>query len=591
MDVTSRSIAIFSIALNIFFVANYFSTEPGMFELNRADAKTVGTFESDAKDNNFVVLDSDDLNAIYLSLIKQGLSEDQTKYFLFAKLKQRYIDTIAKPNDKFWIHQPLAQIEYMEALSKGYQQVRKGLYAIYGDCIKEDSIVRDLFYPVANQYPFLNSRQQIAVQQMQLDMHKSAMSMHSQDAGLDGIPVGRSPEEMLKAVLDEETLKVYQLRTSPMADKMRRTEIQFTEQDFRYAFDILDQLQSSQASGVSALEDLKELLGDQHGLVLWSALDPVFLVLKRISLQHSISNDKTLAAYDLVITAKKEIGEAALHLLSQVLLLGLQELPVSFDTYIIGTWRGSSDNRDFALLSVFEDGQYIHAVTGNLGLNESQGMEWGTVSLSSQGFGATTQEFDTNGAAGLSAPNTSSKPRWFFQEDGPSGTSSGDGPFEGGVVFSRMPSEGLLGTWLSSTTNAELLSLGLFDDNTYFYAIVDRSDPTLMSGMELGTYSRDDSTGLLTITQTFDNNGSAGFTDFVGLGAPNLFAHVSGDTLTLTMDNDGDSLIDETIEFTRQKPQISGCAFLRSILSILIACNDTQFNCTQFLQVPAGVHR
>ncbi|MDC1514222.1 hypothetical protein N8456_09030, partial [Porticoccaceae bacterium] len=108
------------------------------------------------------------------------------------------------------------------------------------------------------------------------------------------------------------------------------------------------------------------------------------------------------------------------------------------------------------------------------------------------------------------------------------------------------------GTWLSSTTNAELLSLGLFDDNTYFYAIVDRSDPTLMSGIELGTYSRDDSTGLLTITQTFDNNGSAGFTDFVGLGAPNLFAHVSGDTLTLTMDNDGDSLIDETIEFTRQ---------------------------------------
>jgi hypothetical protein len=76
MDVTSRSIAIFSIALNIFFVANYFSTEPGMFELNRADAKTVGTFESDAKDNNFVVLDSDDLNAVYLSLIKQGLSED-----------------------------------------------------------------------------------------------------------------------------------------------------------------------------------------------------------------------------------------------------------------------------------------------------------------------------------------------------------------------------------------------------------------------------------------------------------------------------------------------------------------------------------
>ena len=255
---------------------------------------------------------------------------------------------------------------------------------------------------------------------------------------------------------------------------------------------------------------------------------------------------------DRVVSEMVGIAEAALNLLSQVLLLRLQELPVSFDTYIIGTWRGSSDNRDFALLSVFEDGQYIHAVTGNLGLNESQGMEWGTVSLSSQGFGATTQEFDTNGDAGLSPPAGGMKPRWLFQEDKPTGASLGDGPFEGSVVFSRMPSEGLLGTWISSTTNAELLTLSLFEDNTYFQAIIDRNDPTLMSGMEMGTYSRDDSAGLLTVTQTFDNNGNAGFTDFVGLGAPSLFAHVSGDTLTLTMDDDGDSLIDETIEFTRQ---------------------------------------
>ena len=116
----------------------------------------------------------------------------------------------------------------------------------------------------------------------------------------------------------------------------------------------------------------------------------------------------------------------------------------------------------------------------------------------------------------------------------------------------KIVSEGLLGTWVSTTTDAELLSLSFFEDGTYFQAIIDRNDPTLMSGMELGTYSRGDSTGLLTVTQTFDNNGNAGFTDFVGAGAPNLFVHVSGDTLTLTMDNDGDSLIDETIDFRRQ---------------------------------------
>ena len=255
---------------------------------------------------------------------------------------------------------------------------------------------------------------------------------------------------------------------------------------------------------------------------------------------------------DTVVSEMVGIAEAALHLLRQVFLSRLVESAPSFDEFIIGTWRGSGDDRDFALLSVFEDGHYIHAVTGDLGLNEVPGMEWGTVSLNSQGFGMTTQNFDTNGSAGLSGPHISDSPLWVFQASPgqvlfPSSTFA-----EGRVVLVKIVSEGLLGTWVSSTTNAELLSLSLFDDNTYFYAIVDRSDPTLMSGMELGTYSRDDSTGLLTITQTFDNNASAGFTDFVGLGAPNLFAHVSGDTLTLTMDNDGDSLIDETIEFTRQ---------------------------------------
>ena len=69
--------------------------------------------------------------------------------------------------------------------------------------------------------------------------------------------------------------------------------------------------------------------------------------------------------------------------------------------------------------------------------------------------------------------------------------------------------------------------------------------------MELGTYARDESTGLLTVTQTFDNNGSAVLTNFVGIGAPNVFADISADTLTITIDDDGDTLIDETIVFQR----------------------------------------
>jgi hypothetical protein len=36
------------------------------------------------------------------------------------------------------------------------------------------------------------------------------------------------------------------------------------------------------------------------------------------------------------------------------------------------------------------------------------------------------------------------------------------------------------------------------------------------------------------------------------VGAPNIFVEVSGDTLTATIDDNGDELIDETIIFQRQ---------------------------------------
>ena len=44
---------------------------------------------------------------------------------------------------------------------------------------------------------------------------------------------------------------------------------------------------------------------------------------------------------------------------------------------------------------------------------------------------------------------------------------------------------------------------------------------------------------------------SAGFTGYVGVGAPNLFAEINGDSLTLNMDDDGDAQIDQTIQFER----------------------------------------
>ena len=224
---------------------------------------------------------------------------------------------------------------------------------------------------------------------------------------------------------------------------------------------------------------------------------------------------------------------------------------------LIGTWEIASPTQlDFFLLSFFEDGTYLHAEIDETEPNAISGMEWGSFTYIGLGETTATQFLDNNGDAGLSdfSGDNGSSLRILPQSSGSlmfGPDDNNDGISDGAFGLSKIDSEGILGAWISTTTDAELLMIAFFDNGIYFHAEIDRDNPELMSGMELGTYARDESTGLLTITQTFDNNGSAGLTDFVGIGAPNVFAEISSDTLTLTIDDDGDTLIDETIVFQR----------------------------------------
>lgn len=115
----------------------------------------------------------------------------------------------------------------------------------------------------------------------------------------------------------------------------------------------------------------------------------------------------------------------------------------------------------------------------------------------------------------------------------------------------------ITGIWTTTLTNNELLAFVFFADGTYVHLEVDEVAPTDTgfepSGMEWGTYTRDNATGQLTVTQTFDGNGDTGLTDAAN-GLTTLFAQVSGDVLTLQFDDDLSGIIDagESLEFQRQ---------------------------------------
>lgn len=312
MDVKYRYIAIFSIALNIFFATNYFGSAPNTPESIGSGSKAIVT-KPDAQAARIVLSEANNLNDFHSSLLAQGFTQDQTKPLLFTTLKQLHIDSIKKPEDKFWLHQPLAQVEYMEALFEGYQQVREALQAIYGAAVKDDPMVSDVFYPVANQYPFLASQKQIAVQKMQLEMQKTAVLMQSHGANPRGLPPEQSPQRRLARVLDTTQLTEYQLRTSPLANKMRQSKVVFTEARFRKAYDVLLRLQHSNDSQapVDVRSDLNDLLGDEDGLLLWAAIDPIYSVLKQVATRHNVPEGQALSAYDLILSARKDVSEAA----------------------------------------------------------------------------------------------------------------------------------------------------------------------------------------------------------------------------------------------------------------------------------------
>lgn len=122
--------------------------------------------------------------------------------------------------------------------------------------------------------------------------------------------------------------------------------------------------------------------------------------------------------------------------------------------------------------------------------------------------------------------------------------------FENQLGQNEVTYDSLVGTWLATDAEDDFLQLTFFDDGTYMHAEIDLDDTENDSGMEWGTYTRDSETGkLLSTTQYFDENGETGLSDSVS--TENVFLSVSGDELTVTVDEDKDGTIDFTLSFAK----------------------------------------
>ena len=233
---------------------------------------------------------------------------------------------------------------------------------------------------------------------------------------------------------------------------------------------------------------------------------------------------------------------------------------------LLGAW-GSDDIDDGLLgLAFFEDGTYVHVrVDEDESTNNPQnGMEWGTYIIDETGLLTTTQRFDNNGSSGLS----DSLDRYVRLVDS-SLVIEVDNNKNGVIddnerfgfskrtadnnILDKIDPKDLIGLWENKNTDNELLTLAFLEDGSYIHLEVDEDIPfdtpnNEISGMEWGNYTLNNRTGALTVNQRFDNNGDTGLSDPL-----DRYVSVSGSTLTLSVDENKNGIIESNESFTLSK--------------------------------------
>ena len=200
---------------------------------------------------------------------------------------------------------------------------------------------------------------------------------------------------------------------------------------------------------------------------------------------------------------------------------------------IVGTWElAAASDPSTVMVSFLNDGTFVLIDDAEQDEdNNPDGYEIGTYSYNqSTGALAISLTENTDGDAG------------FSDSDIDSATVSGSSltfssPTEGDVPFTKLEAEGgssLVGSW--KVDSSDTIISNFTSDGRYMMVKISVADEDGMPGIEYGTYTHNESTGILTSTQIVDTNGQWGISDPTD-GVPYEIT-VSG--TTFTADESGD---------------------------------------------------
>ncbi|YCM42059.1 hypothetical protein V2O64_12175 [Verrucomicrobiaceae bacterium 227] len=186
------------------------------------------------------------------------------------------------------------------------------------------------------------------------------------------------------------------------------------------------------------------------------------------------------------------------------LVFDFQSLLTTHPDEIVGAWQfGDSSTEDSGLLVFQANGVYFHIEDPAPDSDGTDGIEMGTYSLNEAGEITVNVLVDTNGDIGLSHPNGVDV--FTVYGDSLLLTASDES-----YTFDRIdydPSSAIIGAWRLCDNDEARTAVIVFLGNGYYYhGQVNQGDPSGEDGMERGTYSWNEATGILTATPITDTN-------------------------------------------------------------------------------------
>lgn len=254
-----------------------------------------------------------DVTTFFDQLTAAGLSEQEAKRGLVAWLESLAPEPASK---EYWkpayvsdARDRLARYQFREA-------ARAALISAFGSSAADDPEFAPLFAPYRREFPFLTPAKQRAIEAIYA----------SRDARLAAETSGNGPKAAAEAteaataeiekLLTASELEEFRLRASPLANQLLATGFQFSESEFRSAFQVLAASSGGPFSTATAFrigagadettQKLRAVLGDRFG-EYQKMQDPRYQLLTAVSQSFGVAPKQRDEAYAVITEADAAI--------------------------------------------------------------------------------------------------------------------------------------------------------------------------------------------------------------------------------------------------------------------------------------------